>query len=259
MKVLKNSTRELIPLQKYLFYRSCVLPITLYSFQLWFYNRASLSYSLRVLNLMQQKATIWILSTFHTSSLFRVEAITGLIPINLHLCKLSCCAQLHAHSLSHNHILWSLLESQPLEDIKQYSISLNSLTHYQRGIIKRSIIDIDNKFNKVFSSFDFLNVEFSPGSCLINIFPNSFSFHSYIKQKENNLENYTNQLNDIATSSLLNHPYALVISDTSIKNNIAISISHIYAYDRPIVKAVHHATNITTTKVELFAIRCSIN
>jgi len=118
---------------------------------------------------------------------------------------------------------------------------------------------MDNKFNKVFPSFDPLNVKFSPGSYLIDIFPSCFSFHSYIKQKKNNLENHTNQLNDIATSSSLNHLHTLVISDAGIKNNIAMSISHIHIYDRPIVKMVHHATNVTTTKVELFTIRYSIN
>ena len=68
MKVLRNSTRnstrDLISLQKHLLYRSCILPITLYSYQLWFYNRAPLSYPLRVFNQMQQRATIWILSAF---------------------------------------------------------------------------------------------------------------------------------------------------------------------------------------------------
>jgi len=34
MKIISNSTRDLIPQQKHLLYRSCALPITLYSFQL---------------------------------------------------------------------------------------------------------------------------------------------------------------------------------------------------------------------------------
>ena len=52
MRVLRNSTRGLIPLQKYLLYKICVLSIALYGYQLWFYNRAPLSYPLRVLNQM---------------------------------------------------------------------------------------------------------------------------------------------------------------------------------------------------------------
>ena len=118
---------------------------------------------------------------------------------------------------------------------------------------------MDNKFNKVFFSFDPLNIEFSSSSHLIDIFPSYFSFHLYIKQKENNLENCANQLNDITISSSLNHSHALIISDAGIKNNVAMSISHIYIYNRLIVKMVHYATNIMTTKAELFAIRYSIN
>jgi len=54
MKILGNSTRGLNPNQKCLLYRSCAMPITLYGFQLWHYNRAPLSYSLKILNKMQR-------------------------------------------------------------------------------------------------------------------------------------------------------------------------------------------------------------
>ena len=72
MKVLGNSARDLISLQKQLFHRNCVLPIVLYDYQLWFYNKAPLSYPLRVLNQMQYRIAIWILGTFYTSPSFRV-------------------------------------------------------------------------------------------------------------------------------------------------------------------------------------------
>ena len=52
MKLLGNSTCGLAPQQKYPLYRSCVLYITLYSHQLWFYNKAPLSYPIRELNKM---------------------------------------------------------------------------------------------------------------------------------------------------------------------------------------------------------------
>jgi len=88
MKILGNLTCGLISDQKCLLYRSCILPIALYGFQLWFYNKALLLYSLKELNKIQQKAAIWILGTFHTSSSFGIEVIAGLIPIYLHFCKL---------------------------------------------------------------------------------------------------------------------------------------------------------------------------
>ena len=58
MKILGNSVRSLNPHQKQLFYRSCILPIALYGFQLWYYNKAPLSYPLEMLGKMQRKAAI---------------------------------------------------------------------------------------------------------------------------------------------------------------------------------------------------------
>ena len=52
---------------------------------------------------------------------------------------------------------------------------------------------------------------------------------------------------------------ALVITDASIKNDIATSISHIHLANRPLIKTVHHASFVTSTEAELFAIRCGIN
>jgi len=51
----------------------------------------------------------------------------------------------------------------------------------------------------------------------------------------------------------------IVISDASIKNQVATLIAHIHIYDNPVIKTHHHTVNIMSTKTELFAIRCSIN
>ena len=52
---------------------------------------------------------------------------------------------------------------------------------------------------------------------------------------------------------------SIVVSDASIKNHVAMSILHIHLYDRPVIKMIHKAVNITTTKAKLFAIQCDIN
>ena len=110
MKLLSNSSHSINPLQKCLLYRSCILPITLYRFQLWFYNCAPTAYYIKTLNKMQRYAAIWILSTFKTSPSYSVKAITGLIPIKLHLQKLGGRSQLWVYKLPHNHLLHSLIE-----------------------------------------------------------------------------------------------------------------------------------------------------
>ena len=52
MKMLGNSSRGLIPTQKRCLYRCYILPIALYSYQLWYYNKASLIYPLKKLRKM---------------------------------------------------------------------------------------------------------------------------------------------------------------------------------------------------------------
>jgi len=52
---------------------------------------------------------------------------------------------------------------------------------------------------------------------------------------------------------------AIVVTDASVKKDIATSISHIHIYNHPLTKTVHHAAFITSTEAELFALRCGIN
>jgi len=208
---------------------------------------------------MQQRAAIWILSMFQSSPSFGIKAIVGLIPINLHLCKISSKALLRAHTLLHNHILHSLLESRPYDDYTYHPLSLDSLTCYQRENIKSTIVDMDNRYNEVFLSFDSLNTEFSPGFHIIDVFPSYFSFHPFTKSNNNNLENHAHQLNEVAIMSSLDYLYVLIISDSGIKNNVAISIAYIHICNRPIVKIIHYTANIISTEAVLFAIRYSIN
>ena len=45
----------------------------------------------------------------------------------------------------------------------------------------------------------------------------------------------------------------------SIKNQVATLIAYIYIHDNSIIKTLHHMINVTSTKAELFTIRCNIN
>lgn len=51
----------------------------------------------------------------------------------------------------------------------------------------------------------------------------------------------------------------VIVSDMSIKNQVAILITYIYVHDKSIIKTLHHTINITSNETELFTIRCSIN
>ena len=52
---------------------------------------------------------------------------------------------------------------------------------------------------------------------------------------------------------------AVVISDISIKNQVATLIAHIHVSNNLVIKTLYHTVNVTSTKAELFAIRCNIN
>ena len=50
-----------------------------------------------------------------------------------------------------------------------------------------------------------------------------------------------------------------IIFDASVKNNITTSISHIWRKHNTIMKSVHYTMNVSSTEVEIFAIRCGIS
>ena len=52
---------------------------------------------------------------------------------------------------------------------------------------------------------------------------------------------------------------AIIVTDASIKNDIATSILHVHLVNCPLTKTVHHAAFVTSMEAELFTIRCSIN
>jgi len=139
----------------------------LYGFQLWFYNKASLSYPLKILGKMQRRAAIWILGAFRTSPTEGLEAIAGLIPIKLYLHKLASRSQLRSATLPKNHIIKTLIEDVPT---KPSPHSINMLTDCQKNSIKGHLIDSYNKLHAIFPSFSPLDSELKPGSRIIDIF-----------------------------------------------------------------------------------------
>ena len=212
-----------------------------------------------MLDKIQRRATIWILGAFKTFPSSSIEAIAGLIPINLYLWKLSGRLQLQAHFLPNNHILHSLIEPKTVTPSKLYVLSLGSLSKYQHKLIKGPVVDMNNYFNKVFPSFDPLNPEFTPGYRVINTFSSCFSFYLFSKCNEDNFKSWIHQLNHLAIKFSNNPSHALIIMNASIKNNITTSISHVHIHNNLLTKTLHHAVNITSTEVKLFAIRYSIN
>ena len=173
---------------------------------------------------MQRRAALWILGAFQTSPSIDIEAIAGLIPINLLLQKLSRRLQLCTQSLPPNHIIRLLLESNHSLYLEKHHLSLETLTIKQWLKVKSSIVDTNNRLNGVFNSFDSFNNELSPGNRLINLYSSYFYFH-YSDRKSSNTRNiHLCHLNEIVFNVSSNPKMAIVISDASIKNQVATSI-----------------------------------
>ena len=259
IKLLGNSLRGISPLQKQLLYRCCILPIALYGFQLWFYNKALLSYHMKVLNKMQRRAAIWILGAFKTSPSMGIEAITGIIPIKFHLQKITRRSEIRPFKLLSSHILRSLMDDSPPLPTTSNPHCVGLLTNHQRNLAKSYLIDSYNKSHGIFPSFSPLNPEFSPGLCIMDKFSNRFSFNLVNKKEKEKYKICAQELDDMVLRNFSLPQTALVITDASIKNDIATLVSHVHIANCPLIKTVHHTSYVTSTEAELFAIRCGIN
>jgi len=136
---------------------------------------------------------------------------------------------------------------------------MGSLTYRQKVPTKDHLIDSKFKSYGIFPSFSPLDPEFAPGQRIIDNFSDRFYFN-LVNKKEKGKNNLCAQELDemvLQNSSIPNT--ALVITDTSINKDIATSIAHIHSANRPLIKTVHHASFVTSSEVELFAIRCGIN
>ena len=256
MKLLGNLSRRITPLQKQQLYRCCILPIALYGFQLWFYNKVPLLYHMKLLNKMQRRMAIWILGTFKTSPSEGIEALAGIISIKFHLQKLADCSLIRPFKLPENHIIQSLMNDSLYRSNSSNPHTISSLMNRQRNIVKSHIIDSKTKSYGIFPSFAPLHQKFTPGYCISDKFSDCFSFNLVDKKGKDNI--CAQELDNLVLQNSLPLS-ALVVTDTSINDNIATLVMHIHQANSPLIKMVHHTMFITSSEAELFTMRCRIN
>ena len=120
----------------------------------------------------------------------------------------------------------------------------------QRIQLKLPLIDVNKKHNEFFPSFCFFNEEFKPGNCIVDIFPDQFSFHPHLINVKKHMKN----LDKVTFKTFSNPSFTIVVSDTSIKNQVTTSILHIHSFNKPVIKTLHRTINITIAEAKLFAI-----
>ena len=110
---------------------------------------------------------------------------------------------------------------------------------------------------EIFSSFSPLHLELAPDSRIINNFSDCFLFNLANRKEKDKI--HFQQLNEMVLQSSSSPSMAIVVTDASIKNDIATSILHIHLVNHPLTKTVYHTAFVTSMEAELFAIRCGIN
>ena len=196
------------------------------------------------------------MGAFKTSPLEGIEALAGLIPVKSHLQKIAKRSQICPFKLLKSHIPNNLMDDSPHQ---HNPFNTGSLTHHQKILTKGHLIDSKTKSYGIFPSFSPLNPEFTLGHRIIDNFSDRFSFNLVNKTEKGKNNRCAQELDEMVLRNSLIPNTALVITNTSIKNDIATSIAHIHSTNRPLIKTVHHASFVTSSEAELFAIRCGIN
>ena len=162
-------------------------------------------------------------------------------------------------SLLRQHVFNLLLDKHLSKKADPHHLLLKNLTSKQFQKHKSFIIDFNNCPNGFFPSFDSLYKEIFSGFCLVDNFSDCFLFHTVNCRDKDVVKAHLQKLNKIIEDFYINSKTAIIISDVSIKNNVTASMLYVYSGQNILAKTIYHAVNVTSTKAELFTIRCGIN
>ena len=136
---------------------------------------------------------------------------------------------------------------------------LEKLTSKQRLKVKSSIIDTNSCLNRILPLFNPLHKKLTPGFWLVDIFSNHFSFNIAECKINDYKAAHLWKLDNIFKDSLYDTKIVIIISNASIKNNIAMSIAHVHSGENIVAKTIYYAVNVILTEAELFVIKYGIN
>ncbi len=96
---------------------------------------------MKILGQMQRKAAIWVTGAFRTSPTGGVQAIAGLLPIHLHIRKLSWRASFRTATLSATHPARSLMGAEYRGAAVTHDAAISQLTDRQLAKVRGTIVD----------------------------------------------------------------------------------------------------------------------
>ena len=208
---------------------------------------------------MQQRTALWITDAFWTSSSEGIEAIVGLIPIILYLCKLNGKHHLWYASIPPSHAINSLLDTQHTKEQPPHRIATPKLTTKQQNNLKSPIKDVNKCLNGVRNCFNPLHSIFSPSSRVVNHFPNRISFHSSPFSSDEDLYQHLQNLNyTFKESQILSNNIAVIVDGGVKKSHIATAVAYIWSNFSVIQYLQVHSINVSPIKAELITIQTSL-
>ena len=104
-----------------------------------------------------------------------------------------------------------LIDSRLNSDSGLNAGALDSLTNRQQSLIKGHLVDLANRVNEYFLSFNSLNSEFSPGLRVIDNFSDHIFLNLFNKEKDD--KSCAQLLNEMVLKSSLSLSVAIITSD----------------------------------------------
>ena len=142
-------------------------------------------------------------------------------------------------SLPSNNIVNSLLKYHHSNALNLHCLFLEKLTSKQRLKVKSSIIDANSCINRILPLFNPLHKELISGFWLVDIFSNHFLFNITEYKINDYKATHLWKLDNIFKDSLCDTKIVIIISDASIKNNVAMSIAHVYSGENIVAKTIY--------------------
>jgi len=144
----------------------------------------------------------------------------------------------------------------------QFHITSNNFIHPSQleGLKFKSMTDVDVALALTHIIWSGWVKNFLTSTLAFNIaqfFP-SLNYHN-IHSKSNDDKAHTYQLDNMVIEASSSPSTTIVVTDASIKNDVATSILHIHTHNNPIAKTIHHMVHVTSTEAKLFAMRYNIN
>jgi hypothetical protein len=175
VRMLGNSSRGLTPLQKCLLYRLCMVSVATYGYHLWFFKGTQCKTLMTLMNHMQRRAALWITGTFRTSPTMAIEAIAGLMPIHLHLSKLTQRSSVRMSTLHWTYVLYTF--SSLYANQTQHPLSPLLLTERQTNKATGPLIEVVKHQPAPNETLTLLPIEGMLGLRLLDCFLDRFSLY----------------------------------------------------------------------------------